>query len=555
MITKAVEAEVSAKYAKKVLKRLHRHLEGPTPADLETNAAASAQAEAPLVCDEHVASHVNCAGSQPLAPKARAQHARRQQQGHEQPVPPQQRAQRPPSPIIAPTSPRPKPAHQKPHGTVAQSATVQHTHASKAHEQGAAGRPTRGGVADQRAAATGTAPGLQGHIAKAATHVYVPRQSGAAAPTGKKAGTERRPSLDRQAQPPQPLPLPAGQPTLQQLQRLQHLQPPPPPPPAQPRSVSQLWQQQQQPAQQHGIASNGPPTGISLYSQPPSVKPLPGQPHPVHLPHGGLHQVQQHQQQQPALRQMTPPPGTWGLGGTPAAAPVSGWQESSLFGRPLVPQAQGMLQDPSLGGRSAPPNSMANLQQPALQQQQQPPLPVPLRQAEFPPPVPLRLDRGNSGGRQSLDTSQRASSLASSLAGGDHGAGSRSETPHAGLLGAGSSLFAHPVVPSSPLATNNAAGTASSTPRSARAPLQSSALAFGPALLDSAFGGAAGYGAFSSGLPPPDAVSVGIASQQQPPQQQQMPRRDKLTHHAPLQLSQSHFGPTVSANGGQGMLA
>ncbi len=152
--------------------------------------------------------------------------------------------------------------------------------------------------------------------------------------------------------------------------------------------------------------------------------------------------------------------------------------------------------------------------------------------------------RQGSLSRQSLDApSPLAAAIGSLDATGAFRSGDG--TPRSAVdLGSGSSLFAHPVVPCSMGLSDGAGGrSGDSTPHSAHA--ASAGLAFGSKAGPGAFG-LSGFGPFSNALPVPEAAGGALEGVLQ-----QQPQRDDL-QPAPLQLTQSHFGPTVSANGPQG---
>jgi hypothetical protein len=543
-IAAAVEAGVSAKYAKKVLKRLQRQLEAalnPTPAPTksgEDEVTAGLQHAQPAEAPGGVEP-----GPVPPAPKARGQRAQQQQPQQPPPPPlPARTLQQPPPP---PTSPKPQAVHaphHKHHAGMAQPAGA-HRRATKAHGpsqglQTAPNCPAWSGAAAQRAATAAVA--LKGPAGQPALHppqaaAPCPRGRGVNGPAahathGQEPKRERRHSVDRQAH-------------LQQQQQMSKLQPPPPPPPPPvvqpPQSLSQ---------QAHSSALNR----SSLYSESPASKLIPLQRHqPPPAAAAATSQFLQPHLQMP-VRQPAPLAGIWGSApGTPM-----GWQEGhpmagqlgGLFGSALGVQqlGHGVQADPPAAARNAAAGGLVHPQQP----------PAPIRAADFQRQGSVQLDRMSSMGRQSLDASLPGS-LASSLGGDLAASMSRSETPHAGLLGAGSSLFAHSVVPSSPLAGEGGSGL----PHAAIAPAAGlqpgGGLAFGPSLLEPGYRAAGVYSAFPGGLPPLDAAAMDRATHQQqqqhlPPLQEQPGRRNDLSHHAPLQLTQSHFGPTVSANGGQG---
>lgn len=472
----ATEVGVSAKYAKKVLKRLQRQLE-PQPQPL---AAVPTGNDSPRV---------------PAPEKPRE--PREQQE--------QKPAAAEPQPPTVPRSRTPVAAAPQPaRGTFL-------------GQQLLANGPAWGGAAAQAppaAAAAGKGP------RPPATRPMAPNGP---LPLANAQPPPPPPKLIQQEhswEPPPPpllLPVPGTGPAPSRL-------PPPPPPPvhAQVRTMAPLWQQQQQP-QPHPA-----PPGVqpgSLYSQPLTARAIPQQQAPAHFTG-------------PRPLQAPLQPGSWG---SAPGTPVS-WQDANLaatqrgpFGGP---QAGGMgslqQQHPQLGpaGVRGMPTSTQGVH--ALQPP--PPQGPPRRSTDF---AQQGLLRQGSLGRRSLES---AGSLSDAV-GPFHGNG----TPRAAVdLGSGSSLFAHPVFPAGSLGLSEslAGGTSGeSTPHSARTV---GSLAFGgkPGSGLGGFGSGA-FGPFPSALPVPEAAgALDRMAQQQP-------RRDDL-QPAPLQLTQSHFGPTVSANGPQG---
>lgn len=473
----ATEVGVSAKYAKKVLKRLQRQLEialGPSQPQLSITAAA-----------DH--------GTRKPAPEKPRESQREQEHKAEKP------AVAPPQPPCVPRSRTP----------------------------GAAGpqQPARGAFLGQQLPSNGPAWG--GAAAEAAQYAPDAAGKGPRPPSSRSPAPNGPPPFVSAPPPPPPKLIQREHsweqpppPVLLQVpgpSPMQNRQPPPPPPPVQPqvRTPAAVWQQQQ--PQPHPGAPAGQPG--SLYSQPLTARAIPPQhftgPRPPQAP------VQ---------------PGSWG---SAPGTPVS-WQDAQAaaahrgpFGGPLA-GGMGNLQQQhgsALGtaGLRGVPVSTHALQPP-------PPPGPPRRSTEYAQQGPMRQ---GSLGRRSLDA---AGSLAAAAdaAGAFHGNG----TPRATVdLGSGSSLFAHPVFPAASIESIGSGASGNSTPHSARA---AGNLAFGGKPRDSAVGsfGSTGFGPFPSALPVPEASGALDRMAQQP-------RRDDL-QPAPLQLTQSHFGPTVSANGPQG---
>jgi hypothetical protein len=235
------------------------------------------------------------------------------------------------------------------------------------------------------------------------------------------------------------------------------------------------------------------------------------------------------QLRQPALPAASP----WSA----APGPPPGWHEASAAAAARAAFAG--MHAAAAAGMRAGAGTLAQ-----QQQQQQAGLHAAFNQPPPPPPPAVRrsdefeLFRSASFG--TADKQQQAAAPRRPLGAADLGAGQgcSSINTAAAPLGA-SSLFAHPVFEASPRAAD-ASSTASSTPHSARAAQQQGSLAFG---AEPAF--ATPY----SGLMPPPIIPGGLASVlgQQPPL-----LRHEDAPHAPLQLTQSHFGPTVSSNAGGG---
>lgn len=494
LIGVATEVGVSAKYAKKVLKRLQRQLElAISPPQAQPSAPSSAApptSEAPSV----------------PGPKFKGQ---QQQQTAPAEKPP---AVDPAEPQTALRSRPPAAAPQPPRPTFL------------GQPLPPANGPAWGGPPAQAAAAAGRGP-RPPPARPAVPNGPLPVVSAPPPPPPKLI---KREHAWEQPSPPVLLPVPGQNPPPQRL-------PPPPPLPqqhSQARTPSLLWQQQQQ---QAGLPVAQPG---SLYSQPLTAKVTPPQPAPA---------------QYPGTRPAQPPlqPGSWG---SAPGTPVS-WQDahiSAVHQGPFAATSTGAAgipqHHPLQHGALNPAGGMPVLARESSQQLhglQPPPPPGPRRSMDFGQQGVLRQ---GSLGRQSLDA---PSPLAAAIGSLDTTSAFRSGdgTPRAAVdLGSGSSLFAHPVVPSSMGLSDGAGGrSGDSTPHSAHA--ASAGLAFGgkPGLRECMAGsfGLAGFGPFSAALPMPEAAGGA------PEGMVQQPRRDEL-QPAPLQLTQSHFGPTVSANGLQG---
>lgn len=461
----ATEVGVSAKYAKKVLKRLQRQLEAALnpPAHPPPERSSSAQP-------------TNDAPSAPLSDKLR-EPAPQKQQPQPQPLagarsrPPAAAAQPAPRPAHAPQQPPP------PMGSAWGGASGQVV-------QGAAGTPPP--LAPRPATANGPLP-----------HVSTPPL-----PPLKLAVPERP---REHAVPPSQLPAPAPGPQPRRISP-----PPPPPPQVQSHLPPAYWQQQQQ--QQLARPD-------SLYSQPLTAKLVP--PQPVQGPRPG-----------PAPL----PPGSWGS--TPGT-PVS-WQDAQIAAAQRGPFG-GHQQ---MGGMGMPP------QQQQVQPQQHSFMlgaaglrGIPIVQPP-PPPPPPGLPRRSTEFKQQVLPRQGSLGRQSPMAGQDAAGGPfrGNGTPHAADLCSGSSLFAHPVFPPSVGLSESAGGrSGDSTPLSARTVGSLGAFEGKPGQPGEAAGvggfGAAAFEPFPlPALPAPEAAAA--------------QRREEL-QPAPLQLTQSHFGPTVSANGPQ----
>ncbi|CAL8467651.1 g7189 [Coccomyxa elongata] len=493
LIGMATEVGVSAKYAKKVLKRLQRQLElaisPPQVQPSAPSAAAPPTSEAP-----------NVPGPDKLEGQQQQQQRAPAVKLAADPAEPQKAPRnRPPAASLQP--PRPKFLGQP---------------------LPPANGPAWGGPPAQAAAAAGRGPRPPPARPAAVPNGPLPVASAPPPPPPKLI---KREHAWEQPPPPVLLPVPGQSPPPQRL-------PPPPPLPqqhSQARTPSPLWQQQQQ---QAGLPVGQPG---SLYSQPLNMKVTPPQPAPAQF--SGTRPVQAPVQ-----------PGSWG---SAPGTPVS-WQDAHLSAVHQGPFAAtstgavGIQQHYSLqhGANALNPaggvSVLAREGSQPLHGLPPPPPPGPRRSMDFGQQGPLRQ---GSLSRQSLDA---PSPLAAAIGSLDTSSAfcSGDGTPRAAVdLGSGSSLFAHPVVPSSMGLSDGAGGrSGDSTPHSAHA--ASAGLAFGSKSEPGSFG-LSGFGPFSNALPVPEAAGGALEGMVQ------QPRRDDL-QPAPLQLTQSHFGPTVSANGPQG---